>query len=923
MKYTKRQLKNKLKSSYWLNLYASIRSIETGKELKQIRYKNVSEDKILLAINNFYKPLVVVPVSKNQVKIINNQLSNIPKFQTVRQQSIGITEGPSPYVYGVAEFIGSTYLSLTGSVFSYAYGEGLFNASGTLTANGEKFVYTNGSADIIGSGTLTAAGDKFTYENSAVTFAGSGQMSAIGTQISTAGVTFTGSGQMSIAGTQISTAGVRFDGSGQMQIAAEAFSNLPAFLEYAWEIDSGVTTSSAGYVTLWQDQIQGLNFSGTDGHGYLDLNYSGTFYEALVFSASTNTFFATFPDPSSLSASFGVMVVADIISGSDGAAPADNSRNIFVIESDAGYGEQAIIALDLDHDMGGGYTLVDIRNNLKYYDIYNYYENHSEEFFVDMMVNTSGSASYSSQTDMYANRRLALENIDLDSNYYPQAHEYTTLRLGYDYGANSDRAAYMAVKAVYAFTGSLTATERAELWDYTDSRWKTQIIPEVLEIAATGSVTPEELHNIPLPTTINRSDLLIAVVSCQSGNTWYNPPDGWLEIQPGIWETDFGLNIYARYATGSEGGTTIQLGCPTSQSYAAAIVRIASGTWFETENVSSSVQTQPFASGSALPGPSLMPDIYTTWKTHNLPIAAISSLQKMSSLESDGDPHWAGGISVTDSLSGTVVTVEYRPSGSSRHFTDQTYEQFYGQAATFVSNSNYLGGLIAVKPHPRFSNWKGLLDWHSSRNDFTGSSLIQLVKSNGSSITDVSGFGNTPSISGSVLSSSVPVMWGDKYSIENATGSSGLSSAGLLNLSSSTTWTFSCVAEIPNSNDILFCLGDSSTNSISLYSDTASGNRLYFNNGAGSTDFISLTAGDTFGVTIRRNGTELKWWVNGVDQGTISDQSWTSTTELYYLTGNLGPTYEQWDGRFHHRGLFNEALSDEMCIKLSDKEYPP
>jgi hypothetical protein len=70
MKYTKRQFENKLNEDYWLNLYSSMRSIETKKPFMKIdRSVGATIDKILLAINNLYKPYVVITVEQRLINV--------------------------------------------------------------------------------------------------------------------------------------------------------------------------------------------------------------------------------------------------------------------------------------------------------------------------------------------------------------------------------------------------------------------------------------------------------------------------------------------------------------------------------------------------------------------------------------------------------------------------------------------------------------------------------------------------------------------------------------------------------------------------------------------------------------------------------------------------------------------------------------
>jgi len=948
MKYTKRQFKNKFKSSYWLNLYASIRSIESRTPLKQIRYRGkATEDKVLLAINNLYKPLITMPVSNNQVRVINDQLSNTPKFETVKQRIVGITEGPSRFVYGASDFIGSAYLSLTGGVLTYADGgaatfEGsgtltadggkfvyvgdsaTFEGSGTLTADGGKFVYVSGEADILGTGSLVGIGETVIYESNDVSFDGAATMQAQGTQISTTTAIFTGTSEMSVDGVPISVAAVTFTGTSDMIVEGEAFTNIPTFVHYAWEIDFGVTTSSNGYVTLWEDQKQGLNFSGTDGHGYFDFNYSGTYIPALIFSRSTHTFDATFPDPSPISGGFSFLVVADIISGSDDSDASNNEFAILQLDEDVGYGSSQAWALDIGVNAPGiNYRLWEAASGIETYDG-RYYDHHRQDSFVDMLVNSAPSGTWSSETDLYVERELFINNKDLDNYYYPHRHEYTEIKLGLDAG-RTDRSAYMAVKAVYAATSSLGSTERTELWDYLDSRWRSQyIVPEVLDITTTGSAAIGTLHDVPMPSTVNRSDLLVAVFAEDGGHD-LTEPLGWYEVVSDEYGgADAGMSVYARYATGSEGGTTVQFSSSVSRDYGVAIARIASGTWHETSNLADAIQSTGMSSSnnSYVSDP---PPISSSWMSHNLPLAATAGSALMNGFDTDAG--WEGGVTSTPAASGTYVSLEYYPSGSARHITDTLGENFYGVNTSFQAASNHLAAMIAVKPHPRFSDWKELLDWHSNRGDFTGSSLIQLVKSDGSTVADVSGQSNEPTISGTLTFDSQPVTWGDKYPIESdASGGDYLHTTGILNLSSSTSWTFSCIAEnSPSHPDVLFGLGDSDSNQIALYNNNAAGGTLYLRAKGGSTvfDTVAVPFGQIFGLTIRREVDDLDWWVDGVFQGTVdlSAQSFTSATDLYYLYG-IVTSGLQWDGRFQHRGTFDDALSDELCVKFSTTSYP-
>lgn len=500
MKYTKRQLKNKFKSSYWLNLYASIRSLESRKELKQLRYRNASEDKVLLAINNIYKPLITLPVPSNQVRVINDQLSNIPKFQLSKQQTITPTEGPPRFVYGASDFIGTSYLSLTGGLLTYLDqgaatfegsgvlsaeggkftflddGAATFEGSGTLTATGGKFVYVSGDASFEGSGTLTATGEKFTYEDSAVSFDGAGTMGAAGTQISTAAATFTGTATMSADGVPISIASVTFTGSGDMTVAAEAVTNLPSFLSHGWEADFGINTGSTDHVIAWE-AVTGSEWAdlNQEGAAYVS-DYSGSGTPVLIFTASDPGF--TVSLSSSLSGGFTITSVFEVISSSIGNG---NVVGLYAIGGDHGYGSSHKGGIgwkrdtnQIVHAVKGRYTSEAQDSNGP-----GNRELHGENGFnIKTVISHFEMSADSTTTVDHYHKVSGSSEVLVINDYDPDAYDrwdntdWDTIYFGSTL-AGMDEFPNCAVKAFYVTTGSLTSDERTELYNYIDGKWWT------------------------------------------------------------------------------------------------------------------------------------------------------------------------------------------------------------------------------------------------------------------------------------------------------------------------------------------------------------------------------------------------------------------------------------------------------------------
>lgn len=102
--------------------------------------------------------------------------------------------------------------------------------------------------------------------------------------------------------------------------------------------------------------------------------------------------------------------------------------------------------------------------------------------------------------------------------------------------------------------------------------------PTLMGVTSTPFTSATTAHNVAMPATVSSGDLLLMIFGCRGGVV--TVPDGWTRFG-GDWTSNPQCQFHALYkvATGSEGGTTVNLETSTPARAIASVIRYQSGTF--------------------------------------------------------------------------------------------------------------------------------------------------------------------------------------------------------------------------------------------------------------------------------------------------------------------------------------------------------
>lgn len=141
--------------------------------------------------------------------------------------------------------------------------------------------------------------------------------------------------------------------------------------------------------------------------------------------------------------------------------------------------------------------------------------------------------------------------------------------------------------------------------------------PQVQSITATTFASDTTAHAVNMPATVNAGDLLFCIF-VNDANTSVTTPSGWTSITSQTFSTRTG--IYAKIASGSEDGTTVDFVTSVAETAAAQVYRI---TGIYGDTTSNAITTASASGTGSTPNP---PDLNpANWGTEEtLWIAAAS-----------------------------------------------------------------------------------------------------------------------------------------------------------------------------------------------------------------------------------------------------------------------------------------------------------
>jgi len=148
--------------------------------------------------------------------------------------------------------------------------------------------------------------------------------------------------------------------------------------------------------------------------------------------------------------------------------------------------------------------------------------------------------------------------------------------------------------------------------------------PQIASITNTASATDGTTHNVSMPATVNKSDLLLVFIVVEGDNTaTFTPtPTGWTPLfSSGAGTTNL-TGGFAKIADGTEGGTTVDFATSNTGGFAAHTYRITD--WYGTL-AGVTTGTTATSAGTTTPNP---PNNAPTWGTtvqQTLWIAVVGS----------------------------------------------------------------------------------------------------------------------------------------------------------------------------------------------------------------------------------------------------------------------------------------------------------
>jgi RHS repeat-associated protein len=134
--------------------------------------------------------------------------------------------------------------------------------------------------------------------------------------------------------------------------------------------------------------------------------------------------------------------------------------------------------------------------------------------------------------------------------------------------------------------------------------------PVIEESTGSSFGTASTTHNVTMPATVNAGDLLVVEFSINSaGSDTVAPPSGWTEFADALNSNDAHISLYAKIASGSEDGTSVNFVSSSARKARAVVTRIRAGTFYN--DVVTNVVAAATATGtSANPNP---PALNPSW----------------------------------------------------------------------------------------------------------------------------------------------------------------------------------------------------------------------------------------------------------------------------------------------------------------------
>lgn len=213
--------------------------------------------------------------------------------------------------------------------------------------------------------------------------------------------------------------------------------------------------------------------------------------------------------------------------------------------------------------------------------------------------------------------------------------------------------------------------------------------PSVLSVTPSTFGTNTTAHNVDMPASVNSDDLLLALFTSDGNPTV--TVSGWTQIGTTVANgSNLNTSIWAKKATGSEGGTQVNFVTSATEQAAAQVYRIAAGTWFDSGTITNDVNASGGSSASTTTPnpPSLDPSGWGTEKTLWIAYAGGSRYASVTSYPS----------SYTDGAHAVGGTDTNGASTSSARLEAETASQDPGTFTMSGTAQQSVARTIAVRP---------------------------------------------------------------------------------------------------------------------------------------------------------------------------------------------------------------------------------
>ena len=439
----------------------------------------------------------------------------------------------------------------------------------------------------------------------------------------------------------------------------------------------------------------------------------------------------------------------------------------------------------------------------------------------------------------------------------------------------------------------------------------TKAYPYIAEVTTTSFPAGSTSHNVRMPNSVQGGDLLIVFLTYNNpGSASANTPSGWTKQTDDIRTIDVRLVVYTKDATGDEGNALVNFTTTANAEGAAHVWRIPAAQWYG--NIHTGIATTTATNGDTDPPIPDPPSLTPAWGTaENLWITYLGTTNGVTGVSA-----WPTGYTdnrtFTESISGDNVDMT-TASKISKAASDNpsAFTLTYGGG-----NIPWAAQTMAIRPPIRQSLQKpannlGLVGYWSFNEgtgtragDFSGRGNHGTVLTNGGSLATWGNGKLGKALNFDATDDYVQVSSPSGIPTGDFTYSAWIYFGGGYSyiMESGNGWTEWAV----NENDQL-----------ELFIDSIPDNPV-------STTVIPRNTWTH--VAVRRSGSTITQWVNGVQDATTGDHAGAlDLTGCQFLIGvdsdndcpGVGALNGFFNGKIDEARVYNRALSNSEMLRLA------